>query len=83
VLISGFFGGKKTSSVFFPPPTTKTPHALICFAYLAMRDDSNEDGCDGCHLSNMAPLVSQITRESIHMLINQPSILAHQRGKPS
>ncbi len=31
----------------------------------------------------MAPLVSQIIRESIHTLINWPSILASQRGTPS
>jgi hypothetical protein len=33
----GLFGEKKTLSVLFPPPTTKTPHALIHSGYLAMR----------------------------------------------
>ncbi len=36
-LILGFFCGKKTSSVLFPPPTSKTPHALICSVSLTMR----------------------------------------------
>jgi hypothetical protein len=35
--ILGFFGGKKTSSVIFLPPTTKTPHALICSISLTKR----------------------------------------------
>ncbi len=35
--ILGFFGGKKSSSVLFLPPATKTPHALIRSIYLAMR----------------------------------------------
>ncbi len=34
------------------------------------------------HLSNMAPLVSQIIRESIYTLVTWSSILAHQRQSP-
>ncbi len=35
--ISELFGGEKTSSVLFPPPTTKTPHAVICSISLTKR----------------------------------------------
>ncbi len=44
---------------------------------------SNQDGCDGCHLYNMAPLISQIIRESIHTLFKWSSILANQRETTS
>jgi hypothetical protein len=32
------FLAKKKSSVLFPPPATKTPHALICSVYLNTPD---------------------------------------------
>jgi hypothetical protein len=80
--IWGIFGGKKNIKCSLPATNHQNTSRINSF-HLPSNEMTPMRMVDGCHLPNMAPLVGQIIRESIHTLIDQPSILAGQRGTPS